>query len=523
MHLDEVLSWLARGPGYPKPLGCVSIIITVASLPTALYTAAQVRAIDRYAIDTLGVPGFTLMTRAGEAALRSLRARWPQAQRILVLCGGGNNGGDGYVLAALAQHAGLKVKVASIVAPERLSGDARRAWQECSTSAVPVQPFDLAMLEGNDVIADALLGTGLDRPLDERVCAIVDQVNSAGTPVLSIDLPSGLHADTGRIMGRCIQAMRTISFIGLKTGLFLGGGPDATGEIEFDALEVVPPAALAEPAVERLDRDFISRVLPRRRRTAHKGDFGHVLIVAGGSGMPGAARLCAEACLRSGAGLVTVATRAANVTAVMAGRPELMCHAVEDLPSLQPLIERADLIVAGPGLGRDTWARAIFDCVLDAERPLVLDADALNLLATTPRRREDWILTPHPGEVARLLGLEAQAIQDDRLAALEQLHTRFGGVIVLKGAGTLVGTSGRIPALCNRGNPGMATPGMGDVLAGIVGALFAQLHDPWTAARAAVLAHALAGDAAAQGGERGMIASDVIARLPACLNPQRST
>ena len=494
----------------------------MASLPTALYSAAQVRAFDRYAIGTLGVPGFTLMTRAGEAALRSLRARWPQAQRIVVLCGGGNNGGDGYILAALAQRAGLKVKVATIVEPERLSGDARRAWQECSAAAVPIQPFEPSMLEGADVIADALFGTGLDRPLDERVCAIVDRVNSTDIPVLSIDLPSGLHADTGRILGRCIEATRTISFIGLKTGLFLGAGPDATDEIEFDALEVTPSAQLAEPTADRLDRDFISRVLPRRRRTAHKGDFGHVLIVAGGSGMPGAARLCAEACLRSGAGLVTVATRAANVVAVMAGRPELMCHAVEDLPSLQPLIERADLIVAGPGLGRDTWARAIFDSVQNAERPLVLDADALNLLATTPRRREDWILTPHPGEAARLLGLETHAIQADRLSALEQLHTQFGGVIVLKGANTLIGTSGHVPALCNRGNPGMATPGMGDVLAGIVGALFAQLRDPWTAARAAVLAHALAGDAAAQVGERGMIASDVIARLPACLNPPRS-
>ena len=359
------------------------------------------------------------------------------------LCGGGNNGGDGYILAALAQRAGLKVKVATIVEPERLSGDARQAWQECSAAAVPIQPFEPSMLEGADVIADALFGTGLDRPLDERVCAIVDRVNSTDIPVLSIDLPSGLHADTGRILGRCIEAdAHHLVHRAERPVCFSAQAPTSTDEIEFDALEVAPSAQLAEPTAERLDRDFMSRVLPRRRRTAHKGDFGHVLIVAGGSGMPGAARLCAEACLRSGAGLVTVATRAANVVAVMAGRPELMCHAVEDLPSLQPLIERADLIVAGPGLGRDTWARAIFDSVQNAERPLVLDADALNLLATTPRRRDDWILTPHPGEAARLLGLETEAIQADRLSALEQLHTRFGGVIVLKGANTLIGTSG---------------------------------------------------------------------------------
>jgi len=495
----------------------------VVSLPTALYTAAQVRALDRYAIDTLGIAGFTLMMRAGDAAFRALRTRWPQAQRIVVLCGGGNNGGDGYLVAALAQRAGLQVEVAAIADPQRLAAEARRAWQECRDAGVAIKSFEAARLANADVIVDALFGTGLDRPLDASACSVVDQVNTSGRPVLAIDLPSGLHADTGRVMGHCVQASRTISFVGLKVGLFLGAGPDASGELEFDALDVAVPPELALPAVDRLDREFVMRVLPRRRRTAHKGEFGHVLVVAGGAGMPGAARLCAEACLRSGAGLVTVATRASNLTAVMAGRPELMCHAVEDLPALEPLIEQAALIVAGPGLGRDTWGRAIFDRVQNAERPLVLDADALNLLATIPRRREDWILTPHPGEAARLLGTDTESVQNDRLGALAELHARYGGVVVLKGAGTLIGANGRTPALCNRGNPGMATAGMGDVLAGVIGAMLGQLRDPWTAARVAVLAHALAGDAAAQGGERGLIASDVIARLPACLNPQHST
>ncbi len=276
--------------------------------------------------------------------------------------------------------------------------------------AVPIQSFDPSMLEGADVIADALFGTGLDRPLDERLCAIVDRINSTGSPgavdrcaerparryrphpgtLHSSDAHHFLHWAEDRLVSRCGSRCHA----------------ERSSSMPWKSRR---RRRLAAPTAERLDRDFISRVLPRRRRTAHKGDFGHVLIVAGGSGMPGAARLCGEACLRAGAGLVTVATRAANVTAVMSGRPELMCHAVEDLPSLQPLIERADLIVAGPGLGRDTWARAIFDSVHNAERPLVLDADALNLLATTPRPRDDWILTPHPGEAARLLGLEAQA------------------------------------------------------------------------------------------------------------------
>jgi NAD(P)H-hydrate epimerase len=272
-----------------------------------------------------------------------------------------------------------------------------------------------------------------------------------------------------------------------------------------------------------MDPGLIARVLPRRRRTAHKGEFGHVLIVGGGPGMAGAARLCGEACLRSGAGLVTVATRAAHALAINAARPELMCHGVEEARALRALIERANVVAIGPGLGRDEWARAMLGAVLDCGRPLVVDADALNLLAEAPRQHDGWILTPHPGEAARLLGLETRAVQDDRLAALARLTERYGGVIVLKGSGTLIGTAGQIPALCDRGNPGMATAGMGDVLTGAIAALRAQLSNAWDAARAAVLAHALAGDAAAQSGERGLIASDVIARLPACLNQPRTS
>jgi NAD(P)H-hydrate epimerase len=238
--------------------------------------------------------------------------------------------------------------------------------------------------------------------------------------------------------------------------------------------------------------------------------------------MAGAARLAGEACLRSGAGLVTVATRAAHALAINAARPELMCHGVEDARALQPLLERARVVAIGPGLGQDAWARALLDTVFACERPLVLDADALNLLAGSPRRRDDWILTPHPGEAARLLGLDTGVVQGDRLGALARLSERYGGVIVLKGAGTLIGRAGEIPALCDRGNPGMASAGMGDVLTGTIAGLRAQTRNAWDAARVGVLAHALAGDAAAQGGERGVIAGDVIARLPSCLNPPRS-
>lgn len=280
---------------------------------------------------------------------------------------------------------------------------------------------------------------------------------------------------------------------------------------------------MSELSTERLDESLLARCLKPRRRDAHKGDFGRVLIVGGGLGMPGAVRLCGEACLRGGAGLATVATRSANVTAVVSGRPELICHGIEDAARLGALLSAADVVVVGPGLGRDDWARSVLDCVLDSGRPLVVDADALNLLAAEQgsRRQGSWILTPHPGEAARLLGSDTAAVQHDRMGALHRLVGRYGGIVVLKGAGTLIGCEGRTPALCDRGNPGMATAGMGDVLSGAIAAMLVQIGDPWDAVRVAVLAHALAGDASARvAGERGLIASDVIAQLPACLNPR---
>jgi NAD(P)H-hydrate epimerase len=491
-------------------------------LPLGLYTAAQVRALDRHAIENARIPSYELMNRAGAAAFDVLRQSWPAARRILVVCGAGNNGGDGYVLARLAKLQSLDVSVAALTGPERLRGDARRAFDDCRAAAVAIGSLDLRMLANADVIVDALFGTGLDRPLDAGACSLVEHINASGKPVLAIDLPSGLHADTGAIMGAVVRATRTISFIGLKLGCFLGEGPNVTGALAFAGLDVPEaPAALARPAAERIDRDLLVRILPPRRRTAHKGEFGHVLIVGGNEGMAGAARLAGEAALRSGAGLVSVATRPAHAIAITAARPELMCHGVSDPAALNALIERADVIAIGPGLGRDAWARSLFDIALGSRLPLVLDADALNLLAENPRRRDNWVLTPHPGEAARLLALQPGQVQQDRLATLRGLNERFGGVAVLKGAGTLVGADGAIPALCDRGNPGMATAGMGDVLTGVLAALLAQLDGAWNAARAAVLAHALAGDEAARDGERGVIASDLIARLPACLNPRR--
>jgi len=489
------------------------------ALPKAVHTAQQVREMDRWAIEQLGIPGYTLMTRAGEAALDHAVESWPAARRLLVLCGAGNNGGDGYVIARLARAAGLEVTVAALSEPARLAGDAARAHADFTAQGGCIVGFEPALLESADLVVDALLGTGLDREVGGAYAGCIDAVNAAGRPVLGIDLPSGLDADSGAVMGRAVRAERTVTFVGLKAGLFLGAGPDHAGRVAFARLGVPADAAGAAPVMRRLDADEVGATLPPRRRAAHKGDHGRLLIVGGGPGMPGAARLAAEAALRCGAGLVTVATRAENVAAIVSGRPEIIAHAVEAAADLEPLLEAADVVALGPGLGRGAWSRAVFDASVGCDRPLVVDADALNLLAESPRRRESWILTPHPGEAARLLRSTPAAVQADRLGTLRRLVAQYGGVAVLKGAASLVlGRSG-LPAVCAAGNPGMATAGMGDVLTGVIAAVLAQHRDPEAAAATGVLVHALAGDLAASRGERGLIATDVIERLRDCVNP----
>ena len=490
------------------------------ALPVCLYSTAQVRALDAYAIETLGIPGYTLMKRAGEAALRYLRTRFPVAHRIVIVCGAGNNGGDGYVLARFAQAAGLTVTTLAASLPDQLRGDARQAYEDLRASGIQIQPYAPERLAEGEVIVDALLGTGLRGPAREDVARVIRGINNSARPVLAVDVPSGLDSDTGVPPGDTVRADCTVTFVGLKTGLFIGNGPEFAGTIFFDDLEIAADQAGAPPArLERILDTAIQQALPRRARSAHKGNFGRVLIVGGGVGMPGAVRLAGEACLRVGAGLVTVAAAPENVAAIAGGRPELICLPLADAEALKEAFERAEVIAIGPGLGRTPWARSVVDSALGAGKPLVVDADALNIVAEsrTPAR-EDWVLTPHPGEAARLLDTDTEEIQRDRLAALERLVARYRGTVVLKGAGTLVGAPGRTPALCERGNPGMATAGMGDVLTGAIAGILAQCRDAWLAARVGVLVHAMAGDAAARTGERGLLAGDVARELHNCVN-----
>jgi ADP-dependent NAD(P)H-hydrate dehydratase / NAD(P)H-hydrate epimerase len=487
-----------------------------------LYSVAQVRAFDAYATTTLGVPGYLLMRRAGEAALRALRTRWPTASRIAVVCGGGNNGGDGYVVARYARAAGLEVTLCALVAPAQLHGDALRAANEYLAGGGQVQPLTGECLSEAEVLVDALLGTGVREPLRRECVQAIAAINAAGRPILALDLPSGLDGDSGQALAAAVRADATVTFVAPKTGLYVGDGPDFAGRVLLDDLGVeLPPGERSVPVMERLDESDIARALPRRARAAHKGDFGRVLIVGSAAGMGGAVRLAGEASLRCGAGLVTIATAPENVTGVIAGRPELICHGVHGPEELAPLLESASVVAVGPGLGTGAWSRALLDAAMKCAKPLVIDADAINILAATGQRPpQPSILTPHPGEAGRLLGCASSAVQADRSQALRRLVDRTGATVVLKGAGTLIGAPQRIPALCTRGNPGMAAPGMGDVLTGAIAAILAQCREPWLAARAGVIAHALAGDDQARpSGGRGLLALELAEALTRWVNP----
>ena len=484
------------------------------TLPVEIHTVAQVRQRESAAIAS-GTPGYSLMQRAGSAAFAALRQRWPMARAIAIVAGPGNNGGDGLVLARVARAAGLAVDVQLLADSSNWRGEAAQAWQDLRAAGIEAGSLDAARLAQADVIVDALLGLGVRWPLRPEWVAAIAAINGAGRPVLAIDLPSGLDPDLGLPLPS-VRAAATITFIALKQGLFLGEGPEHAGELQFDGLKVASVPAV-DAALLRLTHADLAGALPSRPRQSHKGQFGRVLVVGGGTGMPGAVRLAAESALRVGAGLVRVASLPEHLAAVVGPRPELMFVGVRNTSDLQQAMTDADVIAVGPGLGRDLWAEQMLATVLAGVRPgqqLVVDADALNLIAAGgATHRSDWVLTPHPGEAARLLGSTIADVQQDRLGALRRLCQRYGGTVVLKGATTLVGCEGQVPRLCDRGNPGMSVPGMGDVLTGAVAGILAQSRSPFAAACAAVHAHAVAGDRCARGGLRGVLALEVAQEL----------
>lgn len=484
-------------------------------LPRPLYTCEQVKALDKAAIEQQGVTGFELMTRAAQASFELVRARWPDHMQLTVLCGGGNNGGDGYVLAALAREAGYDVKVVGLAEPGLLVGDAHRAYELAADLGVPIRSVgegdELSNLALQGLIVDAMLGIGLTGDVRDKYLQLIHRVNASSLPVLSIDIPSGLNSDTGTVMGGAIRADATITFIAVKRGLLTGNAADVVGELHFAQLGVSKHTLMSQaPSAHRLD--YTTPLLPPRAASAHKGSFGRLLVIAGGEGMGGAAILSAESALIAGAGIVDLATHKYHVSAALTRRPELMVTDFQNAVRLKQRVSEAKVLIIGPGLGISDFSEGLFTQIMDASKPMVIDADALTILAQKAHSRKDWVLTPHPGEAARLLGCTAAEIQTDRFAAARRLQESYGGVVVLKGAGTLIASDEGI-YVCDGGNPAMAAPGMGDVLAGIIGGLMTQGLSSLQAAKIGVWAHAHAGDLAAAHLGRNLMATDIHAYL----------
>jgi len=485
----------------------------------SLYLTKQIRLFEQEAIDHLGSADDDLMLRAGVAALHSLKTLYPDVRNIAVFCGSGNNAGDGYVLARLAFQQGLEVVIYQHKLLDDLPPAAMNAARAAMACGVVCQSLDEPIDMDTELVVDALLGIGIKGPVYGPIANAIHLINDSGLPVLALDVPSGLDADTGEVLGVCVHAAVTVTFIAQKVGLYTCDGPQYAGKIVCHGLQVDSLVAATSPAAWVLDESVLREVMHPRPRNAHKGMFGHVLVIGGGPGMPGAVYLAALAALRVGAGSVTVALSSEHVAGVFPGLPEVMIHGVDDVEMLKPLLSKATVCVIGPGLGETQWAESLFKATMAAQLPLVMDASALRLLARHPQQDDHWILTPHPGEAAALLDCSISDVQHNRCKTAARLSQKYGGCIVLKGAGSIVHTIQNETYICTAGNPGMASAGMGDVLSGVIVGLLAQGVSLADAAKLGVFIHAKAADEAVSSqGERGLIATDLMPYLRRQIN-----
>lgn len=482
------------------------------TLSLGLYNSSALRAIER--LVTQGHSGYALMCRAGETALWVLQNDWPEAKSLIVCCGPGNNGGDGLVLARLAKAKGYQVTVYQVGYPDlkRMAPECAQARKEWLAAGGSCLPYEGQALEG-DVIVDALLGIGARLPLAPPFQPLLAALSSSKKPILALDIPSGLLADTGQAAKEGVHATVTVTFIGLKLGLFLEEGVERCGCVKYDALGVtlsdfpqVPPSATV--------LTYPTSFLPRRRLGTHKGEQGHVLVIGGGhSGYSGAVCLAGEAALRVGAGLVSAAVSVEALPLMARAVKELMVYGFERSQAMVPLMARATVLLVGPGLGLSSWGKPFLQRALKATCPLVVDADGLNRLTECPVKRSHWVLTPHLKEAARLLNTSLSAIQQDPLEAALQLRRRYGGVIVLKSASTIIVDESDRVFVHPGGLPVLATGGAGDILAGMIAGFIAQKISLGEAAQMAVSIQGEAARLEQELGERGMLASDLLGRI----------
>ena len=487
--------------------------------PKNLYSAKQVRELDRIAIEEYGISGYSLMKRAGQAVFDFISREYASYSKIYVFTGLGNNGGDGYVVAKLAILGGLDVEVVQIKSKNNLSEDSLQAQEDFKKIQGKINTLDEIYQVENSLIVDALLGTGITRSVEGEFKQAIEKLNSSTAPVISIDVPSGINSDTGYTMGCAVKADATITFVGMKKGLLTSHAVDCCGKLIFDSLNL--SSEIYETHMnhncESIDLSQYKSFLGERASDSHKKSYGHLVAIGGATGMQGAILLSGMAALRTGAGLVTIASMDETQLIEQLNYPELMVNSITDIKNLENILKKADVIAIGPGLGLTATAANILSFVLDTNLPLIIDADALKLLAKDSCMRKNWILTPHPGEASQLLGIKPSDIQKDRFESAKKIQKLYGGICVLKGSGTIVAAEQKL-FICNQGNPGMATAGMGDVLTGIISALVCQGLPLEEAAKMGVCLHAEAGDLASKDGERGMIASDLFQCLRKLVN-----
>ena len=489
-----------------------------------LVTAAEMRAMDTETIDGLGVPAALLMEHAGRAVADVVGARARAGARVAVVCGTGGNGGDGFVCARWLRERGLDARV--YLAKGRPPDGSPAALHLAILERMGGPVVDGVDLDGAAIIVDAVLGTGLAKPVAGPIAEVIARMNASPALVIAVDVPSGMNSDTGATLGVAVDADVTVTLGFVKLGLASHPGVERVGEVVVADIGI--PARLAAWQGVRaflLDASDAAAVMPRRALGGHKGSFGHVVIAAGSAGKVGAALLATTGALRAGAGLVTLATPPAAAAAVLGRIPEAM-HAVFDPEAdgadaaLAEIMAGKRALVWGPGMPTaDAAGKTLRRLAVSLELPIVLDADALNHLgrevASLAAARGPRILTPHPGEAARLLGSDTRSVQADRVAAARTLARSSGAVVVLKGARSVVAAPDGTVSLNPTGNPGMGTGGTGDVLSGVLGALLAQGMEPLEAARLGVYVHGLAGDrVAAAHGDMGLVAGDLAAALP---------
>ncbi|MBO9491587.1 NAD(P)H-hydrate dehydratase [Endozoicomonas sp. G2_1] len=529
------------------------------SLPQRVYSAKQLLEHEREVATASNIAMFDLMTMAGTAVFTHLKSHYPATDKLIVLAGKGNNGGDGFITARLAIESGLPVDLILVCQPQVLTGDALTAYQLLQQTAMNTESYSEYLLPSSPslnlfacqlkqfqqgfkhcLVIDALFGIGFRGCLSQPIRELVTAVNRSTFNVISVDIPSGLNATTGNIennqdqlnrsLDSCISATDTISFIAVKQGLLTGRGPDVVGQLYLAPLSI-NHAFQQQVATEcSVQGKTNLPVMPARRVGCHKGEVGLVLAIGGAEGMPGAIRLSAEAALRAGAGLVSVACHASNQALVFHGRPELMLAPTSSEELLNHShFAKAKVIVIGPGLGQGDWGKALFKQIIQhpdsmKDKFIVLDADGLNLLAQLPEneqvqcKRANWLLTPHPLEAARLLKTTVADIEADRFAAVNAIATKFGGICLLKGAGTLI-SDGLQVWINSSGNPGMASGGMGDVLAGICAASVLQFGSMLEAVRYACFIHGYCADLLVKKlAQRGLLASDIVDALPTTMS-----